>query len=56
MAVLITKHVAVKGLAAAVPSQIQYNSQVEEKWGGGAIYSNNWGKTEKSSVGIRHFV
>ena len=26
------------------------------KSGGGAIYSNNWGKTEKSSVGIRHFV
>ena len=34
MAVLITNHVAFKGLAAAVPSQIHKNSQVYEMWGG----------------------
>ncbi len=35
MAVFSTEHVAIRGISACVPADIQYNSKVYEKYGGG---------------------
>lgn len=47
MAFLELKHVSIRGIAACVPSTIEYNSEIYEKWGGYESFLSTTGIRQK---------